>query len=721
MSAELSSPSAISVGSDRGTELILTSVPGALPRAVRLGPVTAGLTAADSVRAVGLAGPSPSVHHAAGRALPILPEVSQGWLGQPGLRGHRMTGADWSSAFAVRRITPEPSPESAATRGLRVEAEDPLRGLRLTTEVESVAGGAIRIRHRLENLQETAYFLDTLDVCVPLPDRTGEILDLTGRWGRERSPQRRPIADGVWLREGRSGKTGPESATLLTVGTDGFGFGHGEVWGVHLAWSGNSRHFVERSSSGLTVLGAGELLLPGEVILAQGDSYSTPWVYFTASGAGLDGLAAQLHDHLRAANPPSPAPRPVTCNVWEAVYFDHDLTRLTELADRAAEIGIERFVLDDGWFGGRRHDRAGLGDWRVSEEVWPNGLGPIVDHVRGLGLQFGLWFEPEMVNADSDLYRAHPKWVLGVPDRPLPEFRHQLVLDLGRPEVQDHLFDQMHAVLAGYGIGYVKWDHNRALGDGASAFRGGAAGVRQQTLGFYRLLDRLRDAHPDVQWESCGSGGGRIDLGVLERTDRVWTSDMTDALSRQLIQRWTAQLVAPEYLGAHVSASPNHQTGRELSLDFRASTAFFGDFGVEWDITTATEDERSRLAEWITLYKRHRGVLHGGRMVRVDTVDDARWIYGVHTHDQTEAVFAYAQLDESTHDPEPFRVTGLDPTRSYRASQIAPIQRSGPPERGDYRWPGEGMVLSGAALAVVGLPAPARWPLSSLLIHLTQA
>ncbi|SDJ11925.1 alpha-galactosidase [Frankineae bacterium MT45] len=720
-------PTAIRVGSDHGTEIALATPPGSLPRILRLGPVVAGLSAIDSLQAVGLDGTAPTVHHASGRSVPLLPEVSGAWLGQPGLRGHRASGRDWSTAFTVTDVTgfgftgsDVTGTETRHTHDiLHIEAEDLLRGLALSTEIEHVLGGAVRIRHRLVNRTPSPYFLEGLEVCAPVPDRVGELLDLTGRWGRERSPQRRPIADGVWLREGRSGKTGPESATLLSVGTAGFGFRCGEVWGVHLAWSGNSRHFVERLASGVTVLGAGELLLPGEVILAEGESYTTPWVYFTASADGLDGLAAQLHDHLRAGRPQ--AVRPVTCNVWEAVYFDHDLGRLRELADRAAEIGIERFVLDDGWFGGRRHDHAGLGDWSVSAEAWPDGLGPIVDHVRGLGLQFGLWFEPEMVNADSDLYRLHPEWVLGVQDRPLPEFRHQLVLDLGRPEVRDYLFDQVHSVLTAYDISYVKWDHNRALGDGASAYRDGAPGVHEQTLGFYELLDRLRAAHPGVQWESCGSGGGRIDLGVLERTERVWTSDMTDALSRQLIQRWTAQLVAPEYLGAHVSASPNHQTGRQLSLDFRASTAFFGDFGVEWDVTRATAAERARLAEWIALYKAHRQLLHTGRMVRVDTVDAARWIYGVHAHDRSEAIFAYAQLDEAVSDPEPFRVPGLDPNRHYRARQVAPEVPGGPPEREGDRWAGEGMILSGAALAMIGLPAPARWPLSSFLIHLTEA
>jgi alpha-galactosidase len=296
--------------------------------------------------------------------------------------------------------------------------------------------------------------------------------------------------------------------------------------------------------------------------------------------------------------------------------------------------------------------------------------------------------------------------------------RNQLVLDLGRPEVRQRLFDQLHALLAEYPIEFVKWDHNRPLIDGGSAARGGAAGVHAQTLGFYELLDRLRAAHPDVEWESCASGGARIDLAVLERAQRVWTSDMTDALSRQQIQRWTGLLVPPEYLGAHISAPVNHQTGRQFSLDLRAGTAFFGDLGVEWDVSQASAQDRARLAEWIALYKQHRPLLHGGRTFRVDTGSDAYWIHGVVSADRSEAVLAYVQLDEAVPEPVPFLVPGLDPTRCYLASELTPAERAVHPALADYRWAGDGLLLSGAVLAGVGLPPPQRWPASALLVQL---
>ncbi len=458
------------------------------------------------------------------------------------------------------------------------------------TEIEAVPGGAIRARHALTNLGGPPYLVGSLEVVFPLPGRIGEVLDFTGRQTAERIPQRHRIGDGLWLREGRRGHTGHDSATVLVAGVPGFTFGRGEVFGLHVAWSGNTVHRVERVPSGLgmasdglegilpgvTTIGGGELLLPGEISLAEGESYTTPWVYLAAGQGGLDDLSAQFHGYLRAQPAHPGSPRPVNLNVWEAVYFRHDLGKLTALADAAAGLGVERFVLDDGWFTGRRSDRAGLGDWRVDEDVWPGGLHRLVGYVRDRGMQFGLWIEPEMVNPDSGLYRAHPDWILAAGHRGPPLQRHQLVLDLTRPEVSGYLLERIGALLSEYEISYVKWDCNRDIVDAGSGARGGAPAAHAQALAVYALLDELRARHPQVEWESCAAGGGRIDLAMLERVQRVWTSDMTDALARQPIQRWTGQLVPPEYLGAHVSASFSHQTGRYMPMSLRGATALYG-------------------------------------------------------------------------------------------------------------------------------------------------
>jgi len=716
-------------GASAGTGLILFPRPGALP-AVWAGPLpAAGLDPADAAALL-----------AAVRPCALLPEHGLGWFGRPGLSGHRLdpdghpaAGRDWSPLFrptgpiSTGAISTEPTSTGADTRRAEVSAEDVTAGLRLVTEAEAVAGGAIRARHTLTNTGPGPYVVNSLEVVFPLPARAGEVLDFTGRQTAERIPQRHQLGDGLWLREGRRGHTGHDSATLVVAGEPGFRFGDGEVFGVHVAWSGNTVHRVERVGSnylqtgedhrsfpGLTTIGGGELLLPGEISLAEGESYSTPWVFLAASRDGLDGLAAQFHGYLRSLPAHPATPRPVNLNVWEAVYFRHDFPVLAELADIAAGLGVERYVLDDGWFTGRRSDRAGLGDWQVDEAVWPGGLHRLADHVRDRGMEFGLWIEPEMVNPDSDLYRAHPDWILSAGGRTPPLQRHQLVLDLTRPEVAGYLFDRISAVLSEYPVSYVKWDNNRDIVDAGSGLRAGAPAAHAQVIAVYALMDRLRQRHPGVEWESCASGGGRIDLAVLERFQRVWPSDMTDALARQSIQRWTGQLVPPEYLGAHVSAPFSHQTGRYMPLSLRCATALFGHLGIEWDITQASAEERAELAAWIELYKRHRDLIHSGRMIRLDTPDDSAWMYGVVAADRSAALMCYAQLGVPVSDQAAaMRIPGLDPARRYRATDVTPAGR--PPGR---TGPLPGGAATGAALATIGLAIAPRRPLTAAVIHL---
>ncbi len=702
------------VGSPGSTGLVLQERDGALPVVSWWGVLTpalvAGFTAGDDDLLTGA--PASDGARRGPVGAPLLPEGSRAWPGRPGLAGHRAAGEPgaWSPAFVPTSVT-------AGADGATVHAVDDAAGLALATEVEVLVGGGLRVRHRVTNTGATPYQLQALEVVLPLPDRATESLDLTGRWCRERVPQRRPVDDGLWLRESRTGVSGHDSATVLAAGPAGFGFATGEVWGVHVAWSGGTVHRLERTPphglapSTLTV-GGGELLLPGEVELAPGEGYDTPWVHAWATAAGLDGLAASAHAWQRSLPAHPATPRPVTLNVWEAVWFDHDLDRLTRLADLAAGIGVERFVLDDGWFGARRDDRAGLGDWVVAADVWPQGLAPLADHVRSLGMQFGLWFEPEMVNADSDLFRAHPDWLLATGGRTPPEQRFQQVLDLAVPGAFDHVLEQMTQVLTDVEVDYVKWDHNRDLVDAGSSTVGGRPGVRTRTTAFYRLLDALAQRFPGIEWESCASGGGRIDLGVLERTQRVWTSDQNDALARQSIQRWTGQLVAPEYLGAHVSAPVSEQTHRGLSLDFRAGTAFAGSFGIEWDLTTADDADRAVLAEWVAAHREHRALLHSGRVFRVDSPEPAVWVHGVVAPDGRSALVACVQHDDAVHAPPRVRVPGLVPEVEFTVTRIRPDAAPAAvvPSR-----------VTGAVLAELGLPGPDRRPASVVWWHLQAA
>jgi alpha-galactosidase len=664
----------------------------------------------------------------AGEGLPartaLLIEHSTNRFTRPGLRGHRIvadsdglrTGRDWSTAFRTTSIESEPT-------FLCIDAEDSNAGLRLRTEIEALPGGALRARHVLLNVGDSRYVVDGLEVTFPLPDADTELLDFSGRHERERTPQRRPLTDGLWLRESRRGKPGHDAASVVLAGTPGFTFSTGHVIGVSLAWSGNSVLRVERDGATAATIGGGELLLPGEIVLATGDSYASPWLVVVAATDGLDGAAAALHAYERSLRT-HPAEQPVTLNVWEAVYFDHDAARLTELAELAARVGVERFVLDDGWFHARRTDTAGLGDWWVDTSVWPEGLRPLADRVHALGMQFGLWFEPEMVNPDSDLYREHPGWILSASGRVPRLQRDQLVLDLSNNKVFGYLLEHISAVLEAAQVDAVKWDHNRDLLDAGSSTHAGAPAVHEQTLAYYALLDELRSRHQNIEWESCAGGGGRIDLGVLEHVERVWTSDMTDALSRQQIQHWTAQLVAPEYLGAHVSAPVSHQTGRRLSLDFRAATAMFGAFGIEWDLTRASDADLEALADWVARYKTFRPMLHSDRMVRIDSSDPAVLMHGVVAGDGTAALLAHVQMDESAHNRGvAMRVPGLRPAAQFDLRWEGPID-SRPmsvAQPVDPYGPTGGALVSGRALASGGVWIPRRMPETILLINITHA
>ncbi|WP_433363658.1 alpha-galactosidase [Actinoplanes sp. CA-142083] len=654
----------------------------------------------------------PRVSNSIDQVVPVsvLPEQSAGWLGTPGVTGHR-DGAAFSTSFAVVDLEED-------DRRLSVTARDSSAGVSLLLELELTESGLVRQRATLTNDHAASVFtLDGLLPTLPVPAEATELLDFTGRHLRERIPQRQPFALGTRVRENRRGRTGADASIVLAAGTAGFGFGSGsgEVWGIHVAWSGNHRTIAERTPDGVALLGGGELLLAGEVRLAPGESYRSPWLY-GSYGRGLDELSARFHRHLRR----SYSPRPVIVNTWEAVYFDHDLAKLTALADVAAEVGAERFVLDDGWFRHRRHERAGLGDWYVDETVWPKGLHPLVDHVRGLDMEFGLWVEPEMINPDSDLARAHPEWIMSTGGRMPPESRHQQVLDLGHDDAYEYIFSRLDALLSEYDIAYLKWDHNRDLVD-AGHSPGGEAGVHTQTLRVYRLLDELRARHPGVEIESCSSGGSRVDLGILERTDRVWSSDCNDALERQHIQRWTGTLLPPEMIGAHVGPTVSHTTGRVHTLDFRAGTALFGHFGIEWDLTEAGDADRERLAAWVRLYKELRGLLHDGTVVRSDHPDPALWVHGVAARDRSEAVYALVAMTTGVWSPPGrVRLPGLDPDAVYRVEPLPPGDQPQGPTKAPPPWWTSGVELTGRMLGAVGVQAPALFPERLVLLRATS-
>ncbi|WP_397583626.1 alpha-galactosidase [Sphingorhabdus sp.] len=657
------------------------------------------------------------MHGVADVALPLSLAMEPG-LGHPMFRGfaaHR-AGKDWGSLFEVGAV-------ELREGGAKIICRDESTRLGLEYEIDFDARtGVLRIRSTLTNYGATPLDVsDMMTACLPVPDGMTDIIGFTGRWTQEFTQERVARNAATYLRENRSGRTSHFSYPAILLAATDTNESTGDVYGFHLAFSGNHRIRVDSLTDGRVMASLGALLLPGEVRLAPGETYASPEIVAAYSGQGLSKLSRKFHDHVRTKllSPEMRAkPRPVHYNTWEAVYFDHDVEKLKELATRAAEIGVERFVLDDGWFGGRRHDRAGLGDWTVSRDVYPDGLGPLVDHVTGLGMEFGLWFEPEMVNPDSDLYRAHPDWVLGLEGVEQIPFRSQLALDISRPEVADYLFHAIDAILRDHDISYIKWDMNRDL-----SHPGDSSGVPRafaQVGALYALLDRVRHAHPYVEIESCSSGGARADMGVLAHSDRVWTSDSNDALDRQVIQRGASFFLPLEVLGCHVGPAKCHVTGRRLSMEMRAATALMGHMGLELNLLTERTADLDVLKNAIDLHKKHRALLHNGDVFRLDSAPQLI-ASGVIARDKSEAIYSVAYVaSDAKVLPGRFQFTGLDPQRSYRLQLIWPSDWQaikGPSAIETLDLNGEGAIFSGAALVHGGLQLPHAFPETCLLFY----
>ncbi len=639
----------------------------------------------------------------------VMRESARGFLGRPALSGHR-NGKAWSTKFEVTDFHHQANHCAVTLRDFHAELE-----VGITFDLDVF--GVLIQKATVKNIGDSDYVLNEFINWLPLPQEATQTLDFAGRWSNERQPQRRDIQTGTWVRESREGRSGHNFSIADIALTAQTSFQSGSAWATSIAWSGNSHYLVERGFDGQQAIGAGELLLAGEVILKENEIYEAPALFAVYSNEGLDGVSAAFHSHLRARQVHPKRPRPLTLNMWEALYFDHDEEKIKKLVDVAAEIGVERIVLDDGWFHSRRNDRAGLGDWVIDPAVWPNGLNPVIEYINSQGIEFGLWFEGEMVNPDSDLYRAHPEWILHEGDRVPPLWRHQLVLDLGHEGAYNHVLEQTSSVLAAHNIAYIKWDHNRVLVDAGHL---GHAGVRRQTQAIYRLFAELKKRHPGLEIESCASGGARIDLGVIDLVDRFWTSDNNDALERQTIQRWTSQVIPPELLGTHIGPTHGHQTGRTLEISMRAITALFGHAGIEWNITEATSDERKHLATWATYYKENRALLHSAKSIRVDYPDEHGYLYGVTSSDTKKSIFAYVQLTPTTviH-PAALKFPGLDAAATYSIKAVYPAGKPRfmlitPPEWMD------GIKLSGSALANIGVAAPILAPANAVLIEITK-
>jgi len=635
--------------------------------------------------------------------LPVVPETGLGFVGTPGLELH-CDGREIITCFHLRELIVGQSEASIFYRDalLPVALE-----VRIAIDAET---DVVTVRTVLRNEGDRVLAVDWLGACaIPIPSRCDELLAFQGRWCREFNEARQRLGPGKWSSENRTGRTSHHSFPGLVLGTPGFAGAAGEVYGLHLGWSGNHRVLVERLRDGRLQAQLGELALPGEIRLQPGAEYSSPMAYAVRSGNGLNGMSRRLHEHLRLRVMPGSLrqrPRPVSFSTWEAQYFAHDHARLECLIDAVAALGVERFVLDDGWFRGREHDRAGLGDWQPCPRRYPQGLETIAARIRERGMQFGLWIEPEMVNADSDLYRAHPDWVMGIPGREQPLGRQQYLLDLGREEVSCYVFGVIDGLVTRLQLDSLKWDMNRDMTHAVDAQGRPVAGRHVRAV--YEMMDRLRMKHPKLEIEACASGGARADYGILGRAERIWTSDSNDPLERQRIQLGFSLFFPPEVMGCHVGPEESHTTGRRVSMAMRAGTALAGHFGIELDPLRLTERERAELMQWIELYKSERGWLHDGHSCRLDHPDPSVIAMLRVAHDGGRALVTVAKLGTSAEAvPAVLGLTALDPSAIYRVQRRTALDTPGAGTRQSTAFlDGATLDVPGAALMSAGLALP---------------
>jgi alpha-galactosidase len=664
------------------------------------------------------------------RVFSLWPTEFEGWLGTQAQAGH---AAGTATTPRPELVDTEFEDQGVGGGRMVFHLTDAVTSTRscLVLDLDPYGVLAVDMSIECDNSKDVPYTLGGLRAFMPIPERATEVLDFAGKWCRERSPQHGAMRFGSHVRRAHRGKPGHDAPYFVVAGTPDLAFRRGEAWAAHLAWSGDTEYVVERLPEGAgvlsSVLGVGEDLRSGEIILGNGDRYEAPTALFVWSDHGLDGLAERVHDRLRARPHHPTSARPLVLNTWEAVYYDHDLGRLADLVDRAARVGVERVVLDDGWFLGRRHDGAGLGDWVVDGNVWPNGLSPLADLVHGRGMQFGLWFEPEMISLDSELAREHPDWVLGPRQGLGAPARHQYVLDIARKDAWSYVLERVSAIVTEYGIDYIKWDHNRDLTEPVGRRTcGDRPVVHEQTQALYRMLDELHGRHPRLEIETCSGGGGRVDLGILDHTDRLWPSDCNDPVERLQIERWTRMLVPPELIGSHVGADRSHTTGRRTDLSFRLAIALTSHAGIEWDLRNASEEDLQRISAWAATYREFRPLIHSGRIVNADLADETAMLSGIVARDGSRALFTWARLSTSAQGQSGrVRLPGLDPNARYVVrvrDEFGDVSRH---ETADPAWvtaasTPAGASLPGSVLAVAGVPLPTLNPEQAMIFDIKR-
>jgi len=623
--------------------------------------------------------------------LSICPEAVRTFPGQPGLILRSQDGTPLMPKFCY-------ASEEASDQSLALTYADAENGLTYTARIALDPETHV-LTLTSEINAATPVHLHWLSAPVlPAPQNSAEMIDVSGRWCGEFQLNKTAWSPGIRYRENRTGRTGHEHFPALIVLGQGATNTQGEAWGFHYGWSGGHRMVAEELPDGRRQIQFGHA---ARMEPAPQTHFKTAPLYAVYSSDGLNGVAVSYQRQVRdriVTWPDDTRPRPVHYNCWEAVYFDHKLDVLKDIADRAARLGAERFVLDDGWFGNRDDDTQSLSDWEVDVRKYPEGLHPLIDHIHGLDMAFGIWFEPEMINPNSNLFRAHPDWAAGSEDQILG--RQQMALDMSRADVRDFIYDRMAAILTEYPIDYIKWDHNRVL----------PMPDASQTRGSYALIDRLRADFPQVEIESCASGGARIDFGILQRTQRVWLSDSNDALERLQMQHNAALFLPAAITGSHVGPRICHTSGRHLDIRFRAWVAAQRHMGFEMDPRELTDDEEAVLTEVTSWWKHNRHWMTEADILRLDAADPAVIAEQQAARDGTRfVVFAGKATTSAQIAPRPLRLTRLDADALYKVTLVnrnsaSTLSRGTPALK-------EGPVtLSGQYLMSHGLTLPWSFP-----------
>ena len=629
--------------------------------------------------------------------LSILPEQSANFSGQLGCKMRDVNGHLLSSNFVFFA-------DEVSNNSLTLVFKDKDLGITYTAGIDALYEDDVYALNAKINSNNPIIMEWLSAPVIEAPQASNEMLDYGGHWGSEFRSQRTPWVTGVHLRESRVGTTSHAHFPGLMIPTAGSSENLGSCYGFHYGWSGGHRMIAEQLQDGRKQIQFGNT---ENSELNPLTSFETAKLYISHSGAGLGGVGRIFRDFVSNSivDLPIGSIRPVHYNCWEAVYFDHNIEELKEIATLAADIGAERFVLDDGWFKGRNSATSSLGDWYVDEHKYPDGMHPLVKHIHSNGMTFGLWFEPEMVSPDSDLFRSHPEWILGDISQTLG--RAQYVLDISINEVQEYLFERIDSILNEYPIEYIKWDHNRVLPYPDAS----------QTRALYSLLDRIRESHSGLEIETCSSGGGRIDYGILEHTQRVWLSDSNDALERLRIQHEALLWLPIHVTGSHVGPKVCHTSGRELPMSFRAWVAAQRHMGFEMDPKELSTEDKVILKSVTQWWKKNREWMMSANILRLPCIDKTV-IAEIQVNLQGDhfVVFAGQSSASELSSSVPLVLDGLDSKSMYNISvhNKKEIKSLGKSDEGLMN---KNLMLSGQFLMTKGLQLPKMFPANMLVIE----